>query len=129
MSEDQPLTPNLPRAQRQSEHALRLLEDAVLRALHQLALEGQAFVRTAVIAERLGLPEQLPGPRNSTYASTVVLAICRRLHHRGLVRIGKPEGVAQRVDKTTGWMIGSGEYQRRQAASREEHTTGPGNTL
>ena len=116
--EDYRLTPNLLQAQRQSEHAVRLLEDAVLRALHQLALEKQSYVRTAVIAGRLELQEQLPGPRNSTYAATVVLAICRRLHERGLVKIGRPEGANHHGDKTTGWMIGNGEYQRRQAAAR-----------
>ena len=102
MRENYRLTLNLLQAQRQSEHAVHLLEDAVLRALHQLALEKQSYVRTAVIANRLELPEQLPGPRNSTYASTVVLAICRRLHDRGLVKVGRGEGAAHHNDKTTG---------------------------
>ncbi len=116
------LIPNLLQAQRQSERAVRLLEDAVLRALHQLALEEETYVRTAVIASRLQLQDQLPGPRNSTYASTVVLAICRRLHHRGLVKIGRPEGANHHGDKTTGWMIGNGEYQRRQSALLKQKT-------
>ncbi len=118
MRENYRLTPDLIQAQRQSEHAVHLLEDAVLRTLHQFAVEKRSYVRTAVIAGRLELQEQLPGPRNSTYASTVVLAICRRLHHRGLVKIGRPEGATHHGDKTTGWMIGAGEYRRRQAAAQ-----------
>ena len=76
-----------PRSQTVQAHALvqdaiRQLEEAVLQALFQLALENESYVRTAVIAERLGLIEQLPCPRGSTYAPTVVLAICRRLQQR-----------------------------------------------
>ena len=51
------LTPNLLQAQRQCQHAVKLLEDVVLRAVHQLALEEETFVRTAVIAGRLELKE------------------------------------------------------------------------
>ena len=58
MLENYRLTLNLLQARRQSEHAVRLLEDAVLRALHQMALEEGTYVRTAVIAGRLELQEQ-----------------------------------------------------------------------
>ncbi|MXZ90494.1 MAG: hypothetical protein F4W95_07365 [Chloroflexi bacterium] len=88
---------------------MHLLEDAVLRVLHQLALEEETYVRTAVIAGRLGLLKQLTDPGNSTYASTVVLAICRGLRHRVLVRMGGPEVVVRHWDQTTGWMTGAGE--------------------
>jgi len=99
-----------------AQQAIRLLEEAVLDALYQLALEERSYVRTATIAGLLELQGQLQGPRGSNYASTVVLAICRRLHHRGLVRMGRPENAIHHSDKTTGWMIGQGEYRRRQGA-------------
>jgi len=44
----------------------------------------------------------------------VVLSICRRLHQRGHVRFGRPDAAAHHGDKTTGWMIGQAEFQRRQ---------------
>ena len=114
----EPLSPRRePQAQALAQDAVGQLEEAVLHALFQLASEGESYVRTAVIAERLGLQEQLPGPRGSTYAATVVLAICRRLHQRGRVRMGRPNLAAHHSDKTTGWMIGTAEYQRRQADS------------
>lgn len=104
---------NPPSGRRLAREAIAGLDEAVLRTLHQLALERRSYVRTAVIAERLDLQEQLPGPRDSTYAATVVLAICRRLHHRGLVKLGRPEGLTHHADNTTGWMIGTGEHHRR----------------
>ena len=128
MRENYRPTSNLLLARQQGQQAILLLEDAVLRALHQLALERQSYVRTATIAERLELQEQLPGPRNSTYAATVVLAICRRLHRRGLVKIGRPEGATHHGDKTTGWMIGAGEYDRRQAVNAQKPETPPERT-
>ena len=108
----------MPNEQRSPEalasDAMRRLEEAVLRALYQLALEGRSYVRTAVIAERLGLLEQQPEPRGNVHAANIVLAVCRRLNHRGRVKNGQPEGRVHHSDKTTGWMIGQGEYRRRQ---------------
>ena len=103
----------------QARQAILLLEDAVLQALYQLALEGRPYVRTSTIANLLELHGQLQGPRGSTYASTFVLAICRRLHQRGRVRMGRPADAVHHGDKTTGWMIGAGEYQRRQRGPQE----------
>ena len=104
-----------PSAETLASHAMRQLEEAVMQVLYQLALEGRTYVRTAVIAERLGLLEQQPEPRGNIHAANVVLAVCRRLNHRGRVKNGQPEGRVHRSDKTTGWMIGTGEYQRRRA--------------
>ena len=105
--------PDEPTAEALASDAMRQLEEAVMQALFQLAQEGRTYVRTAVIAERLGLLEQQPEPRGNIHAANIVLAVCRRLNHRGRVRNGQPEGRVHHSDKTTGWMIGTGEYQRR----------------
>ena len=102
-----------PSAEALASRAMHQLEEAVMRVLYELALEGRTYVRTAVIAERLGLLEQQPEPRGNIHASNIVLAVCRRLNHRGRVKNGRPEGRVHHSDKTTGWMIGTGEYHRR----------------
>ena len=79
-----------------------------MQALYELALEERSYVRTAVIAERLGLLEQQPEPRGTIHAANIVLAVCRRLNNRSRVKNGRPEGVVCNRDKTTGWMIGTG---------------------
>ena len=114
-------------ARDQAVAALALLEEAVLRALYQMARERQDFVRTRDISDWLNLWEELPGPRNSTYASTVVLAICRRLHRRGRIRNGRPDPDVHHSDKTTGWKIGAEEFRRRmdeRRGGREESHCG-----
>ncbi len=117
-SDESRLTGEMLESRAQAVEALALLEEAVLRALYQLAREQQGFVRTREISDWLNLWEELPGPRNSTYASTVVLAVCRRLHRRGLVRNGRPDPDVHHSDKTTGWKIGAEEFRRRMAARR-----------
>ena len=97
-----------------------------MRVLYQLALEGRYYVRTAVIAERLGLLEQQPEPRGNVHAANIVLAVCRRLNHRGQVKNGPPEGRFHHSDKTTGWMIGQGEYRRRRDRQQLPEVAPPG---
>ena len=93
--------------------AMRRLEEAVMRVRYRLPLEGRSYVRTAVIAERPGLLEHQPEPSGNVHAANIGLAVCRRLDHRGRVKNGPPEGRFHHSDKTTGWMIGTAEYQRR----------------
>ena len=90
--------------------AVELLEEAVLGALYEFALERRGFVRTGEIAGRLGLLLQTPNGRS--YAGTVVLAICRRLQQAQRVVQGRPSG-ATRPTEGTGWQLRAGELQAR----------------
>ena len=108
----------LSRARGQARHAIRLLEESVLEALCQLARQRRGFVRTSAISEALEIEWELRSPNLSSYATTVVLSICRRLHRDERIRLGRPDDAGHHQDQTTGWRITAAEYARWRDANK-----------
>ena len=107
-------------ARGQARHAIRLLEEAVLQVLCHLARQRRGFVRTSAISEALEIEWELRSPNLSSYANTVVLAICRRLHRDERIRLGRPDDVDHPQDQTTGWRITAAEFARWSNANPPE---------